>query len=681
MYTRGKVVSGAKLTTEVGGRDRSSFFYRPNVPSGELPNDTALLHFAATAPASGGATILGGQRGAQHVDKGGSVRLPKIKSAYTSIEDDVAQRYDAKTRDVLIQTDYRDNETQTNPYTPNYYIPDNIPDPEILALKGLTFGDGLPAGMEEMALISRLRRRRHVENNLPQGNDAATVEKRMKLLKELEDEEWKEREEHTAQLQQRRLESMEQTLLEREACRKQANESRLAQLRQTLTGRLRSRLETAESQRMAASRRAVNQKLSSDITSGKKVASVAKAKSEKPDLIELYVKYGRDAGPPHTGADQLLKNKRRTADYDIRPALLAEREGAEEVDNLRGKKIERVREKTFEVPNNEAIKRLATLYQRREAERVVNSLEYAWEVLQKKKQVGEKEPVQHILDLYRATPKLQRPDTPVLELAGDTEEEQEEACILLQRLLRGRAVQNDFFEGKERCHGLIEELQAASNAKYAERNFTEIKEQEEMAQKQEAMVSAVLDCAQGDIISDTLGYLFQELFRQQDIRRLAALRDEAEDVRKEREALEIARREEERAQRDREEVQYAAFSRSTDGTIACFLRDIYTSAVENTAIEEAVKEERRRQEALPAPCDPEDRLGKENLICDILDNFVVPAVVDLIDLRPLTLCKIAPAAATLEVMDSHLEEQKVLDSKPVTPPLVEEQPTPSAGTT
>lgn len=666
MYnTRGNVASGKNFATEQGGRDRVIFFHRPALPEGELPNDTALLHFAATAPPP--TMGFGGTLPASNtVGKKKAHHLPKMSATQgrSAEEDGAAQRYDAKARDAWNQTDYRENETQTNPYTPNYYIPDGIQDPEILALQGLTWGDGLPAGVEEMELIQRLRRRREVESRLPQGNDPVSIEKRMKILHELEEEEWKDREEHVEKLQQRRLARIEEALMEREMERERCNEQRLNRIRNTLVATLRGKLENTESKRMAFSRRAVDKKLATGASPHKTISSVATAKNAKPDLIETYVKYGRDAGPPDTGADQLMKNKRRAADYDIRPALLAERDGAEEVDNLRGKRIEKVREKTFEVPENEALRGLPSLYQRREAERVINSLEYAWNKIQKGKS-AENEPAQHVLDLYRATPKLQRPDTPELELAGDNEEEQDEACILLQRLLRGRAVQNDFFEGKERCRGLIEELQAASNAKYAERNLIEIKEREEVANKQQAMVSAVLDAAQGDIISDTLGYLFQELFRQQDISRLAALRDEAEDVRKQREALEIARREEERAQRDKEEVQYAAYARATNGSIQCFLRDVYSSAVEKTAMEEAVRHERERQSALPPPHDPPTNLEKENLICDILDDFVLPATVDLIDLRHHTLDKIAPAAAALEVVDNNLNgEEEELPSPP-----------------
>merc|ERR1711939_539644 len=57
---------------------------------------------------------------------------------------------------------------------------------------------------------------------------------------------------------------------------------------------------------------------------------------------------------------------------------------------------------------------------------------------------------------------LDRPETP--RMKDDVlpeEEEQEAAVLLLQRIIRGRAFQNQMFEGKEKRLDLINELRAA----------------------------------------------------------------------------------------------------------------------------------------------------------------------------------------------------------------------------
>merc|ERR1711998_118148 len=55
--------------------------------------------------------------------------------------------------------------------------------------------------------------------------------------------------------------------------------------------------------------------------------------------------------------------------------------------------------------------------------------------------------------------KAERPPTPTVDI--DPSDEMANCIVLIQRLLRGRAVQNAIFEGKERRKELIRELRAA----------------------------------------------------------------------------------------------------------------------------------------------------------------------------------------------------------------------------
>lgn len=715
MNRQGEVLRGGRgYTTELAGRDRAKFFRQPVEPDGALPSGTsgaAHIRFAASCPSTplpphpsgsrsananaagsplfpssaaasgfGGSTrpsssLRSGMNQSQRFRRPRPHHLPSLSSSVpraAAAAAAAAAEPTPRMRDAELQTDYRENETQTDPYTPDYVIPDGAPEPEVLKLKGLTWRNGgLPAGKEEIELIQRVRRRRDVEENLPQGSDPASLEKRFAVLHELEELEWQDREEHVAKLQSRRLEKIEAALMAREEAREEANQQRFEQIKEQYFAKLRSKLETLQQRRMADSRRTVDRRLAGATTTGALTGSL-----KKRDLIASYAKYGVDAAPPAAGAASVLPGGatggelRRTAaqsqrapeNYDVRPTLLSAPEGVEAVDATRSARIERLPESAFTVPENEAINRLRTLYERRRAEHVVHSLDYAYEKIQAAKDDGTAtaEATQRVLELYRATPKLQRPPTPELELDGDAEETEEEACILLQRLLRGRAVQNDFFEGKERCRGLIEELQAASNAQFAERAKQAAKEREALVQQQEGMVQSVLDAALGDVISDTFGFLYQELGRQQDELRLDALRAEAEAVREEREAIEIARREAQRVQRDREEVQYAAYVRATDTTIECFLHDVYASATEEAAMEEAVREEGERQAARPSP-PAETAEDRENLVCDLLDDFVIPAVLHILNGQDVELNKKAAAAAAGDAAMACAEEDAPLD--------------------
>lgn len=64
-----------------------------------------------------------------------------------------------KIRSVHVQTDYRDSETQTEPYSPEYVIQPGT-EPELLTLATLSYSNGLPAGLAEVELIERARVKR-----------------------------------------------------------------------------------------------------------------------------------------------------------------------------------------------------------------------------------------------------------------------------------------------------------------------------------------------------------------------------------------------------------------------------------------------------------------------------------------------------------------------------------------
>ncbi|EPY26447.1 hypothetical protein AGDE_11315 [Angomonas deanei] len=699
---------GKDYSTELAGRDRFKFFKRP--VEGEegaipVPMGQAQIHYAASCPTtpplpedtahatSYSRHLMGGSAG-----RGRPHHLPRLnnnnnnnnanttrtrkrsKSAgrkgtkesnnnnnnfaatYSGMEAEEGVALGPNQRTTGVQTVFRENEAQTDPYSPDYFIPEGAPEPEILKLQHLTFKNGLPPGKEEVELIQRLRRRREVEASVPQGDDAASIEARYRILHELEEIEWKEREEHVEQLQERRLQQIQQSLLEREEAREAYNRERLEAVKASQTGQLRTKLEKLETKRMGTTRQALDRKLNSTYDPSKPLQSVSAPTSgrvtgkKNKDLLQSYVHYGKEAQAPQLNEEVPVDGRQTRAagaQYDIRPALLATPHGVEEVEAAQGTRIERVKESAFVVPENAVLNQQKTLYKRHEAEKLVNALEYAHQTIQEGKS-GEtlhsnKAETKRVLDLYRATPKVERPDTPELELDGDSDEDVEEGCILLQRLLRGRAVQNDFFEGKERCRGLIEELQAASNAKFASRTLTDAREREALAAQREAMLCTVMDEVQGDIIAATLGYLTIELDRQRELLQLRTLREEMQNVRRQREEEERQRRETVRRARDREEVQYAALVSSTAVTTLSFLQDVLHTAVAETALAVAVDHERERQSLLPPPRNPTNDTEKENVVCDMMDQFIIGAVVDRNLKREAALDKRAPALASFMV--------------------------------
>merc|ERR1712124_129282 len=60
-------------------------------------------------------------------------------------------------RTIQTQTDYRESEAQTDPYSPDWVLSDTNANeaPEIVTLMSLSYGAGLPAGPIEIELIER----------------------------------------------------------------------------------------------------------------------------------------------------------------------------------------------------------------------------------------------------------------------------------------------------------------------------------------------------------------------------------------------------------------------------------------------------------------------------------------------------------------------------------------------
>ncbi|CAH6792327.1 Maats1 [Phodopus roborovskii] len=113
------------------------------------------------------------------------------------------------------QTDYRDAEVQTDPYSPEYVVcQDTIP--ELLTLANLTWGRGLPAGQAEVEMIERAREKRAWEATLPPLNDSFQFDKRRKMMNAMERKEWAFREGEIEKLQDLRLEVLKQLLKRRE---------------------------------------------------------------------------------------------------------------------------------------------------------------------------------------------------------------------------------------------------------------------------------------------------------------------------------------------------------------------------------------------------------------------------------------------------------------------------------
>merc|ERR1712216_783621 len=197
-----KIQAGASEQLEITGTHRHKFFSRPNKQM-----LSTLPHIVMYAMKDGGA-------------KGGT-----FAAGATMVPE-------GKTKTVGTQSVYRESETQTNPYSPDYYVkfPNQVP--EVLTLTHLTYGAGLPATEAELAIIERTRQKRLFEAMLPPPTDEFNLNLRCQLMEAQEFRNWADRERTIRELQEKRLALLREALGERTAKREANQDDKVERMRQ-----------------------------------------------------------------------------------------------------------------------------------------------------------------------------------------------------------------------------------------------------------------------------------------------------------------------------------------------------------------------------------------------------------------------------------------------------------------
>ncbi|WIA14289.1 hypothetical protein OEZ85_002823 [Tetradesmus obliquus] len=196
------------LAQQVNGRQQYKYFRRPQLPPGARLS--APLHLTQQQ---------------QPVPEPPAQPEPAIKDAYT-------------------QSDYRESEAQTLPWSPDWVLPRdpavlakqavlsakfNCQGPKVLQLADLKFGDGLPGGLQEVQRLEKLRQKRAFEASLPPIDDAARLPERQALIEAWEAAEWAEREGEIQGVQDERLALLQAALKVREEEIEEAHRAQVEQ--------------------------------------------------------------------------------------------------------------------------------------------------------------------------------------------------------------------------------------------------------------------------------------------------------------------------------------------------------------------------------------------------------------------------------------------------------------------
>jgi len=341
-----------------------------------------------------------------------------------------------KFRTIGVQTLYRESEAQTDPYSPEYIIKPGSSPPEILALATLTYGAGLPVGPAEIEMIERARLKRAWEATLPKVVDKKSYQKRLKMMEAMELQEWKEREEEIERLQNERLKILTQVIRKREEENEKYNNERLAKIWQKKLQQRNELQEKLQKRMVKAVRKLTNKR------------KLLNKKIEPRDIINEYTNYGSRVYAPIAREGRLYEQSQKI--LEEQKIVMKDFRELEKLEAILPKSIMNPK---ITLPENE---NKHSNIARREYHIQEQLKLVAQRIDDKKKGIDDdNKPLRFEIKIQKPP---ERPKTPTITGNESDEDEVDLAAILIQRLIRGRIVQNMMYRGKERRLQLIEEL-------------------------------------------------------------------------------------------------------------------------------------------------------------------------------------------------------------------------------
>jgi hypothetical protein len=513
-----------------------------------------------------------------------------------------------------VQTDYRDSETQTDPYSPGYLVRPGS-QPELLTLASLCYGQGLPAGLKEVEMIERAREKRRWEEGLPPIDDPNQAEVRRAMMEEQERKEWEHRENEITLLQEERMAVVEAMLRQREADQQALNERRLEQLWSKHRGEGERKLRRLRANHVKSLRQ----------LSGK--AERVTNRQHGRNVIQSYTNYDSEVYAPMTRTGVFLDA--RSERNVVRSQLTTTLEGLLALEASLPAFITQPRARAPE--RGEKVAGMAA----RQRAKLGQVLDQVHSDLVTQREAG-REPPRPLRLLQRVEKPVPRPPTPTCPAPPPGAEEREQAVVLLQRLLRGRSRQAKMYAGKERRADLIRELRT-THALQSPEQAQKKREKGEILSKQakrsaaehrEAVVSDAVEEGAALCLGQQLDFLQKELERLQEERRVHAFLLLAERQRRMREAEESGQRQREERMRRIHDELFKQTVRVHGGTVDSFLEEVILTSLDSTADQQARLEIRRQADTINTIAHQfihTEESGKE-LAAELVYSFLLPEV-------------------------------------------------------
>lgn len=484
-----------------------------------------------------------------------------------------------------VQTMFRESEAQTVPYTPDYVVQDGE-DPEVLLLKDLKFEDGLPLKLKDLEMIHYARAKREMESHLPPFTDEASMNLRKRLMEQQEMKEFRLREAEIDRRREERLEELQSALNSREQSNELVSSQRVEAIRQTRIDEREIALQKIRNKRIKILRRLARKRNAQDPmlsqTGGDpidayydKASSLyapiqrkGKAPGHDPTnydvasrtaplnnvakILELEAVVPRDLRDPDGGATNSFspdKQFSKTEPLGVRPRIRAaeDRLTSAAQRNLRDSK--RDVEEMHRILSNKKKAQTLALHAQHQASRQASRGQSSQSQASPHSATSHKP--MSAPSPSRKNP-MGRPVTPDLTVDQQTGTKHNSrhavtaACTLLQRLIRGRSVQNVMYEGRLRRAELIHELRSADEYLASKEVESAVEVANEVrVQREAAARQATLDTIIGGTSSSMMVLLNQEADRVDLFENLLAKAARADADRQRREYAEAGRRQRE----------------------------------------------------------------------------------------------------------------------------------------
>ncbi|XP_045540799.1 cilia- and flagella-associated protein 91-like [Papilio machaon] len=508
-------------------------------------------------------------------------------------------KYCGRPKNKGTQSLYRESSAQTIPWQSEARPADDCETtPEVLFLDKLQWGPGhpyrqgdLPADFHTTEIINKMRHARKWMELVDKGQFPGWMKKRDDIIKDVETKDWIFREAEIDELQDIRLVLLHRLQTEQRRRRTSRVSNKLAKLWQEKKKEMDKKVEIIRRTRDRELR-----KLSARHSKGGRAGVLQEMKASRgggSPTVNAYDPTSMLHAPLSRNGYQA---RRRHAEITYDPSLLVLEDHQKAAEPPAW--LERCGQDLKHSCSGHHLPRNTTQLCERETKWSEKYLKNLHDDLKKARlgaTVSAAGPLR-VLKPRRQTTNL-RPPTPEVEAVDDEEEDNHQHALLLQKIIRGRAVQNLMFEGRTRAAELTEELKTthglqkedkARIAREEARARDHIALRTETEQKEDA-VTALVDELCGGAVAAALDFLEKELRRLKEERKhhafiLIALREKTM-----REAAEAGRRQKEEHRRREHDEMFKRVLGVTQETVDAYLKEIVQEGVELASEEDAVK--------------------------------------------------------------------------------------------